>query len=151
MSISQVIEPELISYNLAADSKKDVINKLADIYKQNGIIQEKTAYVSSVLKREKDGTTGIGDGIAIPHGQSKTVKKSSVIIAKLNTPIEWHSLDDKPVSYVFLLAIPAAGDQEHLKLLSELAGLLMDDEIRRRLEKSKSKIELLNIFKEGVD
>ncbi|MFT8661412.1 PTS sugar transporter subunit IIA [Liquorilactobacillus ghanensis] len=145
------MKPNLVLYDLVANTKKEVINKLADLYQKTGVIQEKEAYIISVMKREEEGTTGIGDGIAIPHGQSETVKESAVVIAKLKEPVEWHSLDDLPVKYVFLLAIPDEGDQEHLKILSQLAGLLMDDDVRIQLEKSKSKVDLINIFKKGVD
>jgi fructose-specific phosphotransferase system IIA component len=140
------LDKQLISYNLEAHSRKDVISKLADLFVMKGIVTDKQAYLDSVEVREKEGTTGIGDGIAIPHGQTGAVTDSQVAIAKLQSPVEWNAMDGNPVEYVFLLAIPEGGSVEHLKILSELAGDLMDDDVRARLGKARSVNDLATVF-----
>ncbi|KGH64192.1 PTS sugar transporter subunit IIA, partial [Oenococcus oeni] len=104
--------------------------------------------ILAVDGREQEGVTGVGAGIAIPHGKSKSVTRSAVAIAELSNPVVWQSLDNNPVKYVFLLAIPEGGDVEHLKLLSELAGILMDDDVRLKLKQSKSAKDIQAIFKD---
>ncbi|WPC20215.1 fructose PTS transporter subunit IIA [Pediococcus inopinatus] len=148
MAVSKIVQPKLVKFNLVANSRDAVIDQLADVYLENGVISDKQKYIEAVNEREVEGTTGIGGGIAIPHGKAETVTKSAVAIAKLAHPVEWNALDDKPVSYVFLLAIPDDGDNEHLKLLSELASTLMDDDVREKLESASSKEDLEKIFME---
>jgi fructose-specific phosphotransferase system IIA component len=140
------LDKQLILYNLKANSRKDVISKLADLFVVKGIVTDKQAYLDSVEVREREGTTGIGDGIAIPHGQTAAVTDSQVAIAKLQSPVEWNSMDGNPVEYVFLLAIPEGGSVEHLKILSEIAGDLMDDDVRARLNKARSVNDLATVF-----
>ncbi len=146
MALTKIIQPKLVKFNLIASDRDTVIDQLADLYLENGVISNKAKYINAVNVREAEGTTGIGGGIAIPHGKSEVVKSSAVAIAKLANPVEWQALDDKPVEYVFLLAIPDDGDNEHLQLLSELAGTLMDDDVREKLELANSKEDLEKIF-----
>lgn len=146
MTVAAIVQPNLVKFNVEADSKQAVIAQLADLYLKEGVISNVTDYIAAVNEREEEGTTGVGGGIAIPHGKADTVTRSAVAIAKLAQPVEWQSLDDKPVEYVFLLAIPNDGDNEHLKLLSELAGTLMDDDIRAKLQAASSSQDLENIF-----
>ncbi|GEN94025.1 PTS sugar transporter subunit IIA [Pediococcus ethanolidurans] len=146
MALTKIIQPKLVKFNLIASDRDAVIDQLADLYLKNGVITDKERYIEAVNERETEGTTGIGGGIAIPHGKSEVVKSSAVAIAKLAKPVEWQALDDKPVEYVFLLAIPDDGDNEHLQLLSELAGTLMDDDVREKLELADSKEDLEKIF-----
>lgn len=140
------LDKELITYNLDASDRKDAVSQLADKFIKRGIVTDKQAYLDSVEVREAESTTGIGDGIAIPHGQSTAVTDSAVAIAKLAKPLEWKALDDKPVTYVFLLAIPEDGNVEHLQILSELASRLMDDDVRDNLAAAKSVIDLAKVF-----
>lgn len=146
MALTKIIQTKLVKFNLIASDRDTVIDQLADLYLENGVISNKETYINAVNVREAEGTTGIGGGIAIPHGKSEVVKSSAVAIAKLANPVEWQALDDKPVEYVFLLAIPDDGDNEHLQLLSELADTLMDDDVREKLELANSKEDLEKIF-----
>ncbi len=148
MTVTEIVQSNLIKFDLKADNKDEVIDQLADLYVKNGIITNKDNYISAVYGREQEGTTGVGEGIAIPHGKSKSVTRSAVVIAKLLDPVAWESLDNHPVKYVFLLAIPDGGDTEHLKLLSELAGILMDDNVRFELQQAKSAGDIQAIFKD---
>ena len=134
MKISDVLKKEQIVFNLDTNTKEETIKKLSSI---------------SVLEREEHSTTGIGNGIAIPHGKSDAVKKSSIIFAKTKHKIEWDALDEKPVDSIFLLAISNIDkDSNHLVLLSKLATKLMDDDNVDALKLANSEQEIINIFSE---
>ncbi|MGO1043494.1 PTS sugar transporter subunit IIA [Clostridioides difficile] len=150
MKISDVLKKEQIVFNLEATTKEETIKKLSRIFVENGIVDNEEEYVKSVLEREEHATTGIGNGIAIPHGKSDAVKKSSIIFAKSKNKIEWEALDEKPVDSIFLLAISNIDkDSNHLVLLSKLATKLMDDENVDALKLADSAQEVIKIFNEG--
>nr|UWI49562.1 PTS sugar transporter subunit IIA [Clostridioides difficile] len=150
MKISDVLKEEQIVFNLEAITKEETIKKLSRIFVENGIVDNEEEYVKSVLEREEHATTGIGNGIAIPHGKSDAVKKSSIIFAKSKNKIEWEALDEKPVDSIFLLAISNIDkDSNHLVLLSKLATKLMDDDNVDALKLADSAQEVIKIFNEG--
>ncbi|MDB0439385.1 PTS sugar transporter subunit IIA [Clostridioides difficile] len=150
MKISDVLKEEQIVFNLEATTKEETIKKLSRIFVENGIVDNEEEYVKSVLDREEHATTGIGNGIAIPHGKSDAVKKSSIIFAKSKNKIEWDALDEKPVDSIFLLAISNIDkDSNHLVLLSKLATKLMDDDNVDALKLANSAQEVIKIFNEG--
>lgn len=150
MKISDVLKEEQIVFNLEATTKEETIKKLSRIFVKNGIVDNEEEYVKSVLEREEHATTGIGNGIAIPHGKSDAVKKSSIIFAKSKNKIEWEALDEKPVDSIFLLAISNIDkDSNHLVLLSKLATKLMDDDNVGALKLADSAQEVIKIFNEG--
>lgn len=147
MTIDEVLNENIIELNMAAETKAEVIDKMAEMLYENHDIVSKEGFIRDVMDREGKGTTGVGMGIAIPHGKSDSVLNTSIAVAKLNEPVEWNSLDGKPVKLVFLLAVPKdGGDNVHLKLLSEIASMLMDDEFRERLYRADSKKELIEIM-----
>src|SRR5699024_4849458 len=100
----------------------------------------------AVLKREKEGTTGIGMGVAIPHGKSKTVQQPTLVFGKSKGGIEYDSLDGNPVYLMFLIAVPENSSDEHLKILSHLSRKLMREEIRNQLMNLEQKSEFYTIF-----
>jgi fructose-specific phosphotransferase system IIA component len=140
------LNKNLIVYDLEAKTRKEVISKLADMLIKQGIVTDKPSYLAAVEAREAEGTTGIGDGIAIPHGKAASVRASAVVVAKLKQPVEWAALDGNPVKYVFLLSIPEDGDNEHLEILAEIASKLMDEDVRDALSRAESAEDLGNIF-----
>ncbi|WP_434630853.1 PTS sugar transporter subunit IIA [Thermoanaerobacterium thermosaccharolyticum] len=144
MTINNVLNKNLIEINLIAKTKEEVLEKMADMLYKEGAINSKEDYLNDVFNREKLGTTGVGMSIAIPHGKSNSVKRTAVAIAKLHNPVEWNSLDDNPVRMVFLLAVPKEEDKNHLKLLSKLASMLMDDDFREKLLNAKAKDDILD-------
>ncbi|KRL96849.1 PTS system, fructose-specific IIA component [Liquorilactobacillus satsumensis DSM 16230 = JCM 12392] len=144
------MDPLLVRLNLNVSSREEVIEELAALYYEKGIVTNKQKYIAAVNQRESDGTTGIGDGIAIPHGKSSVVSKAAVAVASTANPIDWNALDDKPVKYIFLLAVPEKSDNTHLELLSELAGTLMDDDVREKLKKVTNVLDLEKIFESEV-
>lgn len=148
MEILDLLNKNQMDFNIEATSKHDVIRDMAKMFLKDGVITDIDKYVESVMEREKTGTTGVGEGIAIPHGKSDVVKTSSIAFAKLEHPVDWDALDGKDVSMIFMLSIPGGSEsKEHLRVLSLLAQRLMDDDVIDALQTAKNKEDIINIFK----
>ncbi len=138
-----IITPSLVLTSLDAKDKKEVIYSLSSLLLREHRISDLDSFAQNVLEREKEFSTGFGQGIAIPHGKTTSVLKASVVVAKLAQEIEWDSMDDKPVHLIFLLAVPQTeAGTTHLKILARLAESLMDDEVLDKLAKIENKQEL---------
>ncbi|KRN98776.1 PTS sugar transporter subunit IIA [Companilactobacillus kimchiensis] len=149
MEILDLLNKNQMDFNIDAKSQIEVIRDMAQMFLKDGVITDVDKYVESVMEREKTGTTGVGEGIAIPHGKANVVKTSSIAFAKLNTPVEWDALDGKKVSMVFMLSIPGGSEsKEHLRVLSLLAQSLMDDDVIDALKVAETKDDIINIFKD---
>ncbi|RAV01737.1 PTS sugar transporter subunit IIA [Paenibacillus sp. YN15] len=134
MTITELLDSRSVLIPLDAQSKEEAIGLLADGLAESGSLSDKAAYLEAVLQREATGSTGIGFGVAIPHGKSPGVAKAGIAFAKLARPLEWASLDGNPVQAVFMIAVPqeAAGN-DHLKVLIAISRKLIDDEFRGKL------------------
>ncbi|AEB30998.1 PTS system mannose-specific EIIBCA component [Carnobacterium sp. 17-4] len=143
MTTNKKVYKENIVLNLNASTKIEVVEKLAERLFKNGFIDNLAEFIKDVKDREEHMTTGIGNGIAIPHGKSSSVLESTVIFAKTTEDIEWESLDDKPVNIIFLLAISKqdAGDK-HLRILADISGKLMDDDFVYAIKKAGTEKEI---------
>lgn len=143
MKITDLLSEEAIQINGVANSKNEVIDKMVDLMTKNGNINDKEKYKQAVLKREEEGTTGIGEGIAIPHGKSDAVSKPGLSAMVVPNGVEFNSLDGQPAKLLFLIAAPNTKDNVHLDVLSRLSTLLMDTEFRSALLNAKSPKEFL--------
>ena len=143
MKITDLLSEEAIQINGMANSKNEVIDKMVDLMTKNGNINDKEKYKQAVLKREEEGTTGIGEGIAIPHGKSDAVSKPGLSAMVVPNGVEFNSLDGQPAKLLFLIAAPNTKDNVHLDVLSRLSTLLMDIEFRSALLNAKSPKEFL--------
>lgn len=138
-----------IVLGLDAGSKEDAIYQLSLILEKNGDITDASNFTKDVLERESLTTTGIGNNIAIPHGKSAHVKDSTMIFAKNKTPLEWNSLDGSKVDIIFLMAVSTTDQgKDHLKMLAELSGRLMDDDFVAAIKKENEPKKILQIFSE---
>jgi fructose-specific phosphotransferase system IIA component len=147
LDITTLINEDLIDLQLKSSEQLDTIEQLASILEQQGRLESKSAFVQGVLDREEKFTTGFGNGIAIPHCKSETVKKASIAIGKLTNGIDWKAMDDRDVFFVILLAIPESeAGTTHLQILSKLSGKLIDDDFRNRLMNAVEKEEVLNLL-----
>lgn len=145
--VKDLINKNLIVLDSQLKTKDEALNFMIDLFYKNGVITSKELFAKDVFARESLGTTGVGMGIAIPHGKSKAVVKESFSIIRLSQPIEWQSLDGQPVIMVIMLAVPEENaDTNHLKILSKLAYFLMDDEFREKLLRIKNKDEILKLI-----
>ncbi|GCF94621.1 PTS mannose transporter subunit IIAB [Enterococcus florum] len=147
MNVAEVLDIEQIVMDLDVSTKEDVIESLAVKLAEKGVLSDKHSYIEAVLDREQHATTGVGNGIAIPHGKSPVVTEAAIAFAKLKSPVEWQSLDEQPVSIVIMLAIPDSekGDT-HLRLLSEIAVKLMDDDFVEALKEETRPVDIVTLL-----
>ena len=143
MKITDLLNKNAIQLNGTFKNKEEVIDKLVELMTTNGNITDKEKYKKVVLKREEDGTTGIGDGIAIPHGKTDAVTKPGLSAIIVPNGVEFNALDGKPAKILFLIAAPDTKDNVHLDVLSRLSTLLMDTEFRKALLNAKTPEEFL--------
>ena len=144
MKITDLLNEEAIQINGIAKNKEDAIKKMIDLMMKNKNIKNKEEYTKIVMQREKEGTTGIGEGIAIPHGKSDVVDKPGLSAMIIPDGVDFESLDGQPAKLIFLIAAPNTKDNIHLEVLSRLSTLLMDTEFRKNLLSSKTPKEFLN-------
>ena len=143
MKITDLLNKNAIRLNGTFKNKEEVIDKLIELMTTNGNITDKEKYKKVVLKREEEGTTGIGDGIAIPHGKTDAVTKPGLSAIIVPDGVEFNALDGKPAKILFLIAAPDTKDNVHLDVLSRLSTLLMDTEFRKALLNAKTPEEFL--------
>jgi PTS system nitrogen regulatory IIA component len=136
MPLSDLIAPSAIIPALKVNSKKQAIQELAaraaELTGQN-----ERSILEILLQREKLGSTGVGNGVAIPHGKLAKLGGLFGLFARLERPIDFEALDGQPVDLIFLLLAPEAAGADHLKALARVARLLRDPEIARRLRESR--------------
>lgn len=149
MKITDLLDEKSIRLNASASSKQEALNQIINLIYQTGNIINKEEYRQIVFKREAQGTTGIGEGIAIPHGKSNKVKKASLAAMVIPNGVDFESLDDKKVNLMFLIAAPETKDNIHLEVLSRLSALLMDEDFRKKLKRAQSPKEFLNYIDEA--
>jgi nitrogen PTS system EIIA component len=127
MDLSDLIEVPAILPALKANSKKQLLQLLAEKASEVTGLSEREIF-DTILQRERLGSTGVGNGIAIPHGKLPGIKAITGVFARLDHPVEFEALDDQPVDMVFLLLAPEGAGADHLKALSRIARVLRDAE-----------------------
>ena len=143
MKITDLLSTSAIKINGSASSKEELISKMVDLMANNGNIINKEEYKRVVLEREIEGTTGIGEGIAIPHGKTDAVSKPGLAAMVVPNGVEFDSLDGQPVKLIFLIAAPNTKDNVHLDVLSRLSTLLMDTRFREELLNAETAAEFM--------
>lgn len=138
MESIKIIVPEQVIFDTDASSQKEVFSKIADLAKQLNFIHKEKKLIKAFKKREKESTTGFGDGFAIPHARTKDILKPGVFFVRLNQGVEWDALDGNPVKIVIALIVPTnkAADT-HLDLLSKIAQKIVKPDIQKVLSDSK--------------
>ena len=122
---AEVLKSENVMLGMFASSKEEALEKMINTLYQNGVLTDKTAFTEDVLNRERVSSTGIGSGIAIPHGKSAHVKETAVAVARLVIPIKWEEDEDEPVKFIVLLAVNENDKgNTHVRLLSQMARKL---------------------------
>lgn len=147
-TLNDVLDRNTILTNVRADSKDEVIEALTACLHEQGYIESAEAFVAAVHEREREGATGIGNHVAIPHGRSETVRTNGVAIAILDHEIEWESLDETGAKVVVLFTVGASGDgaNEHLRLLSMFARKMAKQEVIDALLAASSVDEVIACF-----
>ena len=149
MKITDLLTKEAIDLNVKATNKKDVIEKAVELMQYNGNINNKEEYLKLVMKREEEGSTGVGEEIAIPHGKGESISEPGLAAMVIQEGVNFDSLDGKPIKLLFLIAAPNSKDNLHLEVLSRLSALLMDEKFRKKLLNAKTKEEFLKIIDEA--
>lgn len=146
MKITELLDVNSIALNVDVKSKDETIDYMVDLMEKSGKISDKVEYKKGILAREALGTTGIGEGIAIPHAQVAAVKKPGLAAMTIKDGVNYESLDGNPVYLAFMIAAPEDGGNLHLKALAKLSTLLMNEEFRQSLIQAKNAKEFLDII-----
>lgn len=133
MELKDFIKPELVKMELESRGKEGVIKELIKLLKEQDYITDEESVFQSAMEREEKSTTGVGNGIAIPHVKSRAVKKPAIVFGRSKTGIDYQSLDKKPSYLFFLIAAPEKSKDQHLKLLAKLSRMLVHDDFREAL------------------
>ena len=136
MEIADLLSPDAVVSHLKAASKKQVLQEMAQKAASLTGLSGRRIY-ETLTEREKLGSTGMGQGIAIPHGRIAGVEKMTGLFAQLDHPVDFDSMDDQPVDLVFLLLAPEGAGADHLKALARIARLLRDQDVAKKLRASR--------------
>ncbi len=147
MQIADLLSPEGVLPSLKAKDKKQLLQLLADKASQLTQVPERRI-VDTLTERERLGTTGVGQGIGIPHGRLADIKKITGVFAKLETPIEYEAVDNQPVDLVFMLLAPEGAGADHLKALARVSRLLRNQAACEKLRKATTGEALYAILTE---
>ena len=151
MRITDLLDKQSISLNGAPKDKKEALDQVVDLMAKSGKINDVEAYRQRVYAREEESTTGIGEGIAIPHGKCDAVTNPGLAAMVVKDGVDFDSLDGEPVHLIFLIAAPNTEDNIHLDVLSKLSVLLMDEQFTADLLNAKSVDEFLEIVDKADD
>lgn len=147
-----MLKKSLIKVQTTCQTQKEVFQEIATLAVREGLATDEEAVVLGLENREKESTTGFTDGFAIPHTKSEAIQKPGIVIIVNEQGIEWNSMDDKPAKFFISLLIP---EQEagttHLNLLAAISRMLVHDEVREALLKTKSAEDIFIFFKEQLE
>lgn len=143
---ADILEEQDIKVGVDINSRNEALQFLAEMAKEQGLATDSEKVYNAYLKREQESTTGMTDGFSIPHAQSDAIKKSKMLILKLNKPIDWNSLDSKPVDVVISFLIPQEDKSEHLEYLSNTAKLLTHKDFVEKIHAAKTPKEIKALF-----
>lgn len=146
MRITDLLDKNSISLNAAPADKKETLDLAVELMAKSGKLSDVEKYREQVYAREEESTTGIGEGIAIPHGKCDAVKAPGLAAMVIKNGVEYESLDGEPVTLLFLIAAPNTKDNIHLDVLSKLSVMLMDENFTTSLRNAKSVDEFLQII-----
>jgi fructose-specific phosphotransferase system IIA component len=148
MVLTQILQPECVKVPLAGKEKTAVITELVDLLDKQGFLTDKAMVLDSVLAREKTRSTGIGSGVAIPHGKCKGVNELVMALGVTAGPIDFESADGAGVRIIALLVSPVEKTGPHIQMLARISRLMLDDDLRKKVEESKSAAELFELIKQ---
>lgn len=147
MKITELLNKNLINLDLYIDNKEDVLKEMVTMLKKGDKIKSTDKFLAKIIAREREGSTGFGRRIAVPHGKSETVNELALAIGRSKKGIEYHSMDGKKVKLIFMVADYQGYSPEYLKLVSKLVSWLRDDDFRKDLLNAERKSEFIEMFK----
>jgi PTS system fructose-specific IIC component len=146
MKITELLTKKTILLDIEGNQKETTIDQLVETLYTAGKISNKEEYKAAILKREEQSTTGIGEGIAIPHAKVAAVKEAAIAFGKSVSGVDYQSLDGQPAHLFFMIAAPEGANNTHLEALARLSGMLMNEEVRKELINANTVDEVLNII-----
>jgi fructose-specific phosphotransferase system IIA component len=148
MRLTEILQPDCLKVPLSGKNKESAITELVDSLDAAGVLQDRDTVLNAVLTREKTRSTGIGSGIAIPHGKCAAVKELVMAIGIAKEPIDFQSVDSHPVRIILLLVSPADQTGPHIQALARISRVMLDDNFKTKLENTKSVEEAEQLLKE---
>lgn len=147
IDLKNIVSMSNIVFNSNAKSKHEVLVELSKVLFANDILSDRDKFLTDVYMREAEGLTGIGNGIAIPHGKSKFVNQTTIAIALLDEGIEWESLDEEPVKVVFLFAVKEEdSSNKHLLMLQKIAIKIANNDFVEDLKRAGDKKQIYQLL-----
>lgn len=146
MVLTQILQPTCVKAPLDGRDKDSVITELVDILAENNLLLDRDVVLESVFAREQTRSTGIGSGIAIPHGKCTGVDDLVMAVGIAHEPVNFDSIDQKPVSIVILLVSPTDRTGPHIQALARISRLMLDEEFKAKLEKAASPEEVYQLI-----
>lgn len=146
MRITELLTKDTINLSLKSQQKIDAIEELVTVLDSVGKLADRDEYKKAILAREEQSTTGIGDGVAIPHAKTKAVNQPAIAFGRSVSGIDFESLDGQPARLFFMIAAPEGANNTHLEALSRLATILMKEDVRRELLEAASENDVLDII-----
>lgn len=148
MRLTEILSLGRVRVPLQATTKTDVISELIDLIEATGGLTERDAALNAVLKREGERSTGIGYGLAIPHGKSTGCKTLAMAVGKPAVPIDFQSIDKRPVTFVVLLVSPPDQTSQHIQALAQVSRLMNLEPFRIKVNRASSAEELFEAMRE---
>ena len=148
MNVVNILEPERIDAHAEAGSKKRALEYLSQLISKNEPSMDSGEIFNSLLAREKLGSTGVGKGVAIPHGRMKSCSKPIGALIKLNQAIDFDAIDNDPVDLLFALLVPEESTEEHLQILASIAEMFNDNDFRQKLHQMESSADVFDLLSE---
>lgn len=149
MKIEDLLSPDLMIMDLKATTQEEAIKEMADLEVKQDVVNNEDEFIKSIWAREKESTTGIGDGIAMPHARNKYINRAAVLFAKSPKGIDYNSIDGQPVHLFFMITAPAGADNTHLQALAKLSSLLINPDVVNALKAATKPEEVIDIFKKA--
>jgi len=151
MKVMDIFRKEYIVEGLKSKSKREVLAELSGVFLHGNVKYNHEEMINTLLEREKLGSTGIGDGVAIPHGKLANLEELVVSFGRSKEGVEFDAMDGRPAHIFFLLMAPEDTTGKHLKALAKISKMLKDSSFRKKLLEAKSKDELYTIITEKDD
>ncbi|NOX96607.1 MAG: PTS sugar transporter subunit IIA [Nitrospirae bacterium] len=148
MKLSNLMREDLICLNLRVEKKRDGINEIVDLLARTRGITDRDKFLRAIMEREKLASTGVGEGVAIPHARTEAAKEMVIAFARSEKGVDFDSLDKEPVYLIFMIAAPEKPVEPYLKALARISRLLGKKPFKESLRKAKSPQEVIEVIKE---
>lgn len=148
--IDRLLPTEQIALEEPPSTKEEAISFLLDLVVENGRVDDREQALDALRERERETTTGVGKGIAIPHAQTDAVSQPSVAFCRSEAGLDFDSMDEQPAHLIFEILVPEGGSEDHLTILSSLSRSLMHDEVREGLYDAETPQDVQDVLREAI-